>query len=327
MRKINATLVGVFVLGAVVLVILGIVALGAGRFLFKHPTFVMYFRGSVKGLSDGAQVVFKGVKVGKVNEIGLQYNPETKSVLIIVLAEINLGTITGPSGEEATMNSFMALIRQGLKAQLQYQNFVTGQLLIDLDFHPGEPLRLARSTLPYPQIPTVPSGLERLSKVVENLPLDEIVGKLVNAVDGITRAASSPEFKETIQSIRLAVDELRKLTQNINENAQPLAAGIKGALNDSRRLLQDFDKESSTLMASMEKATNAAGEAAAQAEQTLKSIEHAGSGESPVMYQLSRTLEKISDAADSLRALSDYLSRHPEALLRGKRAQGQREAR
>lgn len=112
MKKTSATLIGIFVLGAVALVIFGIVALGAGRFFVKHPTFVMYFRGSAKGLSDGALVVFKGVRVGKVTDIGLQYNPGTKSVLIVVLAQIDLGTITGPSGEKATMNFFTGLIRQ-----------------------------------------------------------------------------------------------------------------------------------------------------------------------------------------------------------------------
>jgi paraquat-inducible protein B len=56
-----------------------------------------------------------------------------------------------------------------------------------------------------------------------------------------------------------------------------------------------------------------------QAEKTFKAVEHASSGDSPAMYQLSQALEKISDASDSLRTLSDYLNRHPEALLHGKK--------
>lgn len=324
MRKPSLTLIGMFVLGAVVLAITGIIALGAGRFFTEHPTFVMYFRGSAKGLSHGASVVFKGVKVGSVTDIGLQYNPDTKSVLIIVLAEIDLDTITRPSGEKASMDFFLGLIRQGLRAQLQYQTFVTGQLLIDLDFHPGKPVRLVKSNFAYPQIPTIPSSLEELSKVVENLPLDELVVKLTNAVEGIARATGSPEFSKTIQSIRQEIDELRRLTRNINENTGPLAAEIRGTLKDSRKLMQNFDRRSSSLMAGMEDAADATRSAVAQAEETLRSIEHAGTGESPAMYQLSRTLEKISDAADSLRALSDYLSRNPEALLRGKKEQEQK---
>lgn len=324
MKKPGVTLIGIFVLGAAALVVIGAVALGAGRFFTKHPTFVMYFGGSAKGLSEGASVVFKGVKIGKVTEIGLQYNPDTKSVLIIVLAEINLNTITRPSGERATMGFFMELIRQGLKAQLQYQTFVTGQLLIDLDFHPGKPIRLARSNLAYPQIPTIPSSLEELSKVVENLPLDELAAKLANAVESIARVAGSPEFRETIKSINLEIEELRRLTRNIDRNTGPLAAEIRGAVKDSRRLIQSFDRRSSELMAGMEDATEATRSAVIQAEETLKSIERSGTKEAPVMYQLSRTLEKISEAADSLRALSDYLSRHPESVLRGKRSQEQR---
>lgn len=324
MKKPSVTLIGIFVLGAVALALIGAVALGAGRFFTNHPTFVMYFRGSVKGLSEGSSVVFKGVKVGRVQEIGLQYNPDTKSVLIIVLAEINLNTITRPSGEKATMGFFMELIRQGLKAQLQYQTFLTGQLLIDLDFHPGKPIRLARSNLAYPQIPTISSSLEELSKVVENLPLDELAAKLANAVESIARVTESPVFRETVRSINKEIDELRRLTRNINQNMGPLAAELRGAVKDSRRLIRNFDKRSSELMAGMEEATQATRSAVIQAEETLRSIESSGTKETSVMYQLSRTLEKISDAADSLRALSDYLSRHPEAVLRGKRPHEQR---
>jgi paraquat-inducible protein B len=78
----------------VALVIVGIITFGAGRYFNRLPVFVMYFSGSVNGLNPGAPVVFKGVKVGTVTDISLQFNPETRSVLIEVLAEINPHSIT-----------------------------------------------------------------------------------------------------------------------------------------------------------------------------------------------------------------------------------------
>ncbi len=88
--------------------------------------------------------------------------------------------------------------------------------------------------------------------------------------------------------------------------------------------MQNFDRRSSELMTGMEDAVDAARSAVVQAEETLESLERSGGKEGPVMYQLMQTLEKISEAADSLRTLSDYLSRHPEALLRGKKEQDRR---
>ncbi len=320
MKKLNVTLIGVFVLGAVILAIIGVVALGAGRFFTRHPTFVMYFRGSAKGLDTGASVVFKGVKVGKVTSIGLEYNPAGKSVLIVVLAEINLKAITRTPGETATQDFFMQLIHEGLKAQFQYENYMTGQLLIDLDFFPQKPFILVKSNLAYPQIPTMPSAIEELSKAFESLPLEELATKLMRLMEGVERAANSSDFRNTLVSLKAALDEIRSLTENINRNAVPLISDMRSTLKDSRKLLQDFDKRSVSLLASMEKTTEATRSAVIKAQDTLKAVERSGTTDSQLLYQLTQALEKVAAAADSMRALSDYLNRHPEALLRGKGA-------
>jgi phosphoglucosamine mutase len=63
-RKPSKTLIGMFVLGAIALIAAGVTTFGAGKYLSRQPTFVMFFEGSVKGLNVGSPVVFKGVKVG-----------------------------------------------------------------------------------------------------------------------------------------------------------------------------------------------------------------------------------------------------------------------
>jgi paraquat-inducible protein B len=321
-KKPNITLIGAFVIGGIALVIIGIITFGAETYFSRQPSFVMYFEGSVKGLNVGAPVVFKGVKVGAVKDISLQYNPDTKSVQIEVVAEIDPHSITKTQGSLATQEFFMLLIKQGLKAQLQYQNLLTGQLIIELDFHPEKPVKLVKSDLPYPQIPTTPSSIEELTRIIANLPLRELVDKLTSAVNGIERLTTSPELMQSIHSLNLALDDVRKLVQNMNTNLPPLAADLKGTLDDSRKTMQNLDKQAASLEASLNQAAQATRAAMVQAEKTFRTVEKAGSGETPVMYQLSQTLEKISNASDSIRALSDYLNRHPEALLRGKQESG-----
>lgn len=318
-KKPNRTLIGAFVLGALILVMIGVMTFGAGRYFIKQPTFVMFFEGSVKGLNVGAPVVFKGVKVGKVTDISLRLNPDSKSVIIAVLAELDTHSITGTQGRIDAQDFFKLLLRQGLKAQLQLQNLLTGQLVVELDFHPEKKAKLVKTDIPYPEIPTIPSSLEEFTKTVEKLPLDTLINKLTSAIDGMERAATSPELMKSIHSLNLALEDVRRLIENINSNIAPMASDIKGTLDDSRKMVQDLDKNSSALEASVEQTAEAARAAMVQAEKTFKALEHASSGDSPLMYQFSQTLKDISAAADSLRDLSDYLNRHPEALLRGKK--------
>jgi paraquat-inducible protein B len=133
------------------------------------------------------------------------------------------------------------------------------------------------------------------------------------------KAATSPELTKSIHNMNLALEDMRRLIENINSQVEPIASDIKGTLADSRTMVQNFDKRSSSLQTGIEQTADAARSAMVQAEKTFKAVEHASSGDSPAMYQLSQTLEKISEASDSLQNLSDYLSRHPEALLHGKK--------
>ncbi|HNY64705.1 MAG TPA: MlaD family protein [Deltaproteobacteria bacterium] len=297
MRKPNAVLIGIFVLGAFALAMAGIVVLGAGRLFTRHPTYVMYFEGSVKGLYTGAPVVFKGVRVGKVSSIGLQYDPKPGLVRIVVLSEIDLNSITRPGGGRVTQRFFRDLIGQGLKAQLQYENYVTGQLLIDLDFYPGREARFAGTSLPYPEIPTTPSSLEQLSKAVEKVPIDELVSKLA-----------------------VTVDEISSLARTLNGNTGPLLAEFRATLAETRSLIDSLGAQSTVIRTQVEKTLEATSSAMREVEGLTSSLERAGAGGQPIATQLAESLQKVSAAADSLRALADYLSRNPEALVRGKRS-------
>jgi len=317
--KPSKTLIGAFVLGAIALSVLGLMTFGAGRYFSKQPTYVMFFDGSVKGLNLGAPVVFKGVKVGTVSDISLSFNAQSQSVQIAVLAELNPNTITN-SHKGVNPKAFLDdLIKQGLKAQLQHQNLLTGQLVVGLDFYPERTARPARPGYKYPEIPTIPSSIEELTRAVEKLPIGQLVNKLTSAIDGVEKAATSPELMKSIQTMNLALEDMRRLIENVNAHVDPIASDVRGTLEDSRQMVQSFERRSSSLQASIEQTAEAARAAMVQAEKTFRAVEHASSGDSPAMYQISQAMERISEASYSLKNLSDYLSRHPEALLSGKK--------
>ncbi len=134
-KPANKTVIGIFVVVALVLVVGAVLILGSGKFFKNYPKFVMYFQGSVKGLAVGAPVNFRGVKIGTVTNIKMLLNPKDLSMIIPVYIEIEPDTIQtmegSPSLETIVKESGKAqlmpdMIKRGLRAQLEMQSIVTG---------------------------------------------------------------------------------------------------------------------------------------------------------------------------------------------------------
>ncbi len=343
-HKANKTLIGVFVVGAVALAVISILILGSGRFFTERLTYVCYFQGSVKGLNVGAPVLFRGVPVGTISEISIQSDPETLSIEIPVFIELELKRFgrTGPSKDPRA--NLERLIKAGLRARLELQSLVTGQLMIELDFHPETPVKLVGNDTGYPEIPTIQSGMQELAKTIEKLPLDQLANKLTEAIAGIERTVNSPEIKEIIVTLNETLRDLQKMVRNLDSRIEPLASSLEGTiedygklardvdakveplssgvdkvLKDTQNLVQDVGGQIVPLASSIKKTVQLTDTALAQARQTLKTIEGVTGRDSPVVYELTNTLKELAAAASSIRNWAGYLERHPEALIRGKR--------
>jgi paraquat-inducible protein B len=158
--------------------------------------YVAYFDQSVRGLQPGAPVEFRGIQIGEVRDVKLEYRAEDQEFVIPVLLEIeperieNLGMVD----PETRRQGLDLLVKRGLRAQLQSGNLLTGQLVVQLDFHEGaKPAEIVWSE-PYAELPTVPAPLEeitgsvqRLVKRLETLPLDQVV----KSMNGTLQAASA----------------------------------------------------------------------------------------------------------------------------------------
>ena len=140
-KKVNKTVIGVFVIGALVLLLVAIVVFGSGELFKRTNKFVLYFDGSVKGLSIGAPVMFRGVSIGTVKDISLIYDSKAGTVMLPVIVEIQQGRIKGtPSFSDLVADKKM--IELGLRGKLEVQSFLTGQLMIAFDFYPNQPAKL-----------------------------------------------------------------------------------------------------------------------------------------------------------------------------------------
>jgi paraquat-inducible protein B len=320
-KPANKTMIGAFVVGAVALVVAGILAFGSGKFLTERNPFVLYFDGSVKGLDEGASVLFQGVKVGTVTKVKLRYNPEENSLEIPVLIEIEPDRIENPAPDKSgrsTEESMADLVDRGLRAQLQMQSLVTGKLMVELDFHPDTPVRLVGSDPDYPEIPTIQTGLQELAEKIEKAPIEEIFEKLHSAVSGIEKVVNSPEVMELLRAMNDTLDDVEKLVEDVNRHVDPLLGATTETVRDAQKLVRNVDGRVGTLASSADGAIKAAAVAIEQAQVTLKSVEKSAGDDSVLYYELNKTLEELSGAARSIRLLADYLNQHPESLLRGK---------
>jgi paraquat-inducible protein B len=379
-KMANKSLIGAFVIGAIALAVIAVIVFGSGKFFKRQLEFITFFQGSIKGLSVGSPVIFRGVKIGEVKDISIQARPSDLAFNIPVILEVDPSRIQ--SGEpgvkfgEKRYQHFQALIDKGMRAQLTSQSFVTGQLAVAFDFFPDKPAKLVGLDKKYHEIPSVPTPIEELQKTIEDLNLKEFGEKVKSTLDGVERAVNSPEIQKTLKSISAAAEEVRVMVKTVNSQVGPLASNANETVKDVQKLVQNLDRQITTLLPSIEGTMKDAQKLAQHidgridpiamnAEETLKgvnglvnndvkklvgnldqrveqvmpeiaktletmrgtlqeaqvalrSVGSATGGQSPLIYQLTATMEELSNTARSLRSLTDYIEQHPDSFIWGK---------
>ncbi|MFH1061925.1 MAG: MlaD family protein [Candidatus Omnitrophota bacterium] len=214
-KKANKTMIGVFTAGALILLIIGIVVFGSGMLFKKTNEFVLYFDGSVKGLSVGAPVMFRGVSIGTVKDISLIYDSKAGTIMLPVIIEIEQGRIEGTPSFAGT-GADKKLIELGLRAKLEVRSFLTGELMIAFDFYPDSPAKLRNIQKTYPELPTLSTSPD-IFALMDQLPIKEIAKNIETTTQGIDRLVNSndlqnmfKEIKQTMQSIRLLMEYLEQ---------------------------------------------------------------------------------------------------------------------
>jgi len=322
--------VGAFVLGGIVLLALALMIFGGGRFLEERRSFVTYFDGSLQGLRVGSDVLFRGVRVGFVSDIQVQVDDDHSEFLVPVIFQIlpEAIALVGPDDglllRDDESPSLDELIQRGLRTRLETESFVTGQLVLELDFYPDTPIKLYGSPYDFPEIPSVPSNIQRVLRAIQNfisdlqetVDVEELVTRIDNVLEGIdalmrsdqlhgtlsglNRLANTEELqdlpaavKNTLDSVERTLDEVRTLVASTDQNLQPVLQGAESSMAALGVTLRDVSTLLDTLSAEL-------------------------GGDSELSYQLRETLDESRAAARSLRQLVEFLERNPEALLRGR---------
>ena len=239
------TFVGVFVVVALSLLVLGSGYLYHLYQETKNQTYVMFFNGSLTGISDSSIVAYRGVKIGEVKLIEITENDTKTNVKIPVYVNFYVEKRFG-----ITVRPIELLIKKGVVANISQPSLMSGAAQIDLIETDSPPTGQQKY---YRKVPIFPTH------AVENpTTFNDTLKTIRTTVKEFGDFIHSKEVRDTIDSTKAMADSLEKLANKINQNSTPF--------------LSNF----------------------------------------------TQTLTQVSKTANSLQNFSDYLSRHPESLIRGK---------
>jgi paraquat-inducible protein B len=318
-KKASPAIIGAFVLGAIALGVFGILMFGSGR-LFRNTTqFVVFFPGTVDGLSVGAPVKLKGVEIGSVTDIRLRVagagvvsvKQMAEGIRIPVFIEIDNDKLSNLGAGGRNLNrpeTIKDLIAGGLRAQLATQSILTGLLFVQLNFYPEIPASFAmREGFEPPEIPAIPTSLERVQSAAEDLirklqtlDVSRMVSSAADALDGINRLVNSPGLHQTVEALPGTLSRL------------------DDAVTSLRHLVTDLDSREGPLLESLGSTVDKGRETLEQMRTTLASLDRTLAPTSPLAASVGSALQDVSEAARAVRLLADYLERNPGAIVRGR---------
>jgi paraquat-inducible protein B len=331
-KQANRMMIGGFVVIAVVLLAASLVVFGSGKFFKKTNKYILYFDGSVKGLSVGAPVLFQGVQIGSVAAITLSVDPNGLKVEIPVIVDIEPHRFEVAGGVQRTdedrREAGKKLVERGLRAVLTTQSFITGQLMIECDFYPNTPVHLKNISKEYPEIPTIPSTTKRLAQTLQKLDLKAIEKNLTNTLAGIDGFVNNPDLKASIGELKGVLSDARQMVQNINGRIGPLADDLDATLRDARKMVNNVEGQIGPIAGNVNKTVENFGKLAQDTDarlgavaesldRTLSSARGVMSEDAPLVFEMENTLREISVAARSIRQLAYTLNQKPEALIQG----------
>lgn len=327
--KASPAVVGAFVLGALALGLVALLSFG-GFNLFAHPErFVVYFAEPTHGLDAGSLVSLSGVRVGRVVDLTVHYDARTGDSFVAVVCELNKNKIRDAQGEPFDVTvpgRLKQLVDRGLRAQLNVVSLATGVLYVELDFvdpkvHPPGP---PGPPSPYTVVPSIPSttsqfqaSVERILSEVGQVDFAGMSKELLALLGDARRQLDGLDLKGAVAQWQRTGASVQALAQSVD-----LAHAVRDAeatLGDLRVTLHKLDTQvdanGQDLQATLDHVQDTLREFSATAVTVRRFVaaqQNLGDG-------ANQALAKLSDAADAVQRLADFLERNPNALLTGKK--------
>jgi paraquat-inducible protein B len=340
-RHASPTAIGAFVLGALVLVLVAIVVFSSGALIRERVQVVTFFPGTVQGLNLGAQVQFQGVPIGQVTAIDLDYLSANDSFRIPVRYEIwpqRVHIVGEPEDDDPRDVLRRMVSEKGLRARLESVSFVTGQYVIVLGLYPDAP---PAADLPQEgslvRVPAVAATRDRVEEMLANLEIDPLLESVTGTLQALRELLEAKDTANSLTNLDQTLAETRTLMTSLKERLPPLIGRADQTLLAYGDLAVKLQERVDTLADGLEQTSSEIGLLARRTDskiamlsdtaastvqdagQAMRAITGLAGPGSSTRVELDRLLGEATRAARSLRMLADYLERHPEALIQGKR--------
>ncbi|TAG27604.1 MAG: MCE family protein [Verrucomicrobia bacterium] len=338
-NKISPTVIGLFVLGALLLAVISLFAFGGINFFSKPERFVVYFDETIHGLDNGSPVKLRGVRIGRVVGMNVRAIPlaqgegnDKSNSVVAVVCELSRDVVADGSGRPVDVSDrqeLQRLIDDGLRAQLGIAGLATGLLYVELDFYDivSHPAILRKEIeSPYIEMPAVPSAIaefqanltevlndlrridfEGLGKNIDGLLVD--TRRQVNAIDvaGLAR-----EWSATARSVRSLVD---------SPETRAVVVNLASATARFDRVLAGLETSVGTGAEQFTLALQEVRGALSEFTETTLVLKRFVVAQQSLGHDASGALNRLGEAAAAVARLADFLERNPTALLSGRAAE------
>lgn len=313
-KKNPSFVIGAFIVGATILSFALLIFFSGGNMFTDKERIIMYFDGSVQGLVVGAPIKLKGVVVGEITDIRLHFQNEEPVILTMVSAELVMKRIH-KKGTAITEEFFEESIKNGLRAQLNYQSFLTGLLYVELDFSPNTPLKLYKLQDDYIELPTVSTPFEEITKTIQELNLKGVVKNIDGLILQARNIVDSGQIQATLTSVSTAADSITVTSENLNKEVLQF--------NNTRKeldiWLKELNKQTPEIAQNVNKNLVELQKTLVEFNKAADTINNTFAEDTPLVNQLNSTMQEVSRSAKAFRSLSETLEQQPESLLRGKK--------
>lgn len=321
-KKINTTSIGLFIVSGLALGITGLLLFSSFKLFSPTRELIVYFNDSLNGLNEGAAVKYRGVTIGSVKRVMVQFNQATNDYAMPVILELEERLLRDrmPGFDYAfTEGALVTRIQEGLRASLETESLVTGVLYVGIDIDPHAPPPVLHQLQKiYPEVPTKPTQIQQLMQNLASLDikaiqtnlnnlivkLDATIGRLdlarinqdvTNLLGSVNRLVSSPDITNTLAGIRPTLDQYRELGAKLTSKIDPVADSLTHSLSEANLAL-------------------------GQIRSTGENLRRALAPDSPLLTDLDAALSHLAGAAQSISELVDFLKQHPNALITGREA-------
>lgn len=331
-RRADPALIGAFVLGALALAVVTILLVAGGEWFRERSQHSLYFEGAAHGLQVGAPVVFLGVKVGTVKHIQLGLDESNHKFVVPVTIEIEPHVVRTRNGEQIDLRNretVSGLVQRGLRARLRMQSILTGQLYVDLDFHPDKPAHFVATDPAISEIPTIRTAVQEFSTKLEGFPMDKFLADVTAIGEALSQTLNTPEMRNLPRRLDKTLKHLESLAARLDAKSGPILKETRTDLIEMRKALVAAQSAMARLEAAADRVGNLAdadsdlvrnlARASDELAGAAKAVRGLAEAESPTVLNVNQTLKEIARAAEALRKLAELLEQQPDAILRGKR--------